>query len=315
MVAVGILAWLAGSADAHKADAPFTVAGRAVPAGAALAGTVEISGGGSVILAAGSRAVADGTAAEPVLRLEHGSADCTVASRSSGRFAVATPHGGMSVIGTAFTVAVGEDTRLSVREGTVEATAGGERLAVGPGGIARLGDAGPPRLYRPLLRTIRVATAEEWNNNGPGTSVTVVGPGPTGYPSVRLDFAAGSWPWASCIWRPGVDWRDADGISLVLTGTGSGRRLELELMDDGPEAMAGGRDGYERFVVGFVDDAIGWHERRFPFTGFARRADLWPGMPNDGFGRERVHGLSLIGPESSARASLQIERIGLYRTR
>lgn len=306
--AAGVLAWLAVRPAADRA--PFAVVGRAAPAGTALAGTVTINGGGSIVLAPGSAAVADGTAAEPVLRLGRGTADCTVAPRPQGRFSIVTPHGSLAVVGTAFTVEVGDGTILAVREGTVEAAAGGDRQAVGPGGVARFGAGAPLRAFLPVLRPVPVAAAADWNNS-PGTRVTAVGTGPTGAPALRLDVPAGQVPWASCQWRPGVDWRDADGISLIISGSGSGQRLLLEVMDDGPDRVAGGRDAYERFAVEFSDDAVGWRELRFPFSAFTRRKDLWPGMPDDGFGRERVHGLSLIPVQ--APYSCQVERLGLYR--
>ena len=72
---VGVLAWLANGADATATTAgPFAVAGRGVSAGAVLSGTIGITGGGSVVLAAGSRAVADPvdidlTGQEPIERV------------------------------------------------------------------------------------------------------------------------------------------------------------------------------------------------------------------------------------------------------
>jgi hypothetical protein len=273
---------------------------------------VSINGGGSIVLAPGSTAVADGTPAEPVLRLGRGGADCTVAPRPQGRFSIVTPHGSLAVVGTAFTVEVGDGTSVAVHEGIVEARAGDQRQAVGPGGVARFGAGAPLRAFLPILRPVPAAAAADWNNS-PGTRVTAVGAGPTGAPALRLDVRAGQVPWASCQWRPGVDWRDADGISLILSGSGSGQRILLEVMDDGPDSVAGGRDAYERFAVEFRDDVVGWHELRFPFSSFARRKDLWPGMPDDGFGRERVHGISLI--PVPAPYSCLIERIGIYRDR
>jgi hypothetical protein len=308
LAAVGILAWLAGGADPVAIDAPFISAGRAVPPGTALAGTVEIQGGGSVVLEPGSQAEAAGTGSEPVLRLDRGRVACVVAPRTHGRFSITTPHGRMTVIGTVFSVEVGTDTMLSVREGTVEAIAGEDRQAVGPGAVARF--AGGVRLFRPILRSVRLDSAAAWNNNSPGTRVTAIGRGPTGEPAFRLDIRSGETPWASSLWRPGVDWRDVEGISLVISGTGTGQQVQLEVMDDGPDPIKGQRDGFERFVVTFTDDVVGWHERRFPFSSFVRRRDLWSGMPDDGFGRARVHGLSLI--PAQAPFSCAVERIALY---
>ncbi|HAT09403.1 MAG TPA: hypothetical protein DCS97_02140 [Planctomycetes bacterium] len=307
---VGVLAWLAGGMDPAP---PFVSAGRPVQPGMALAGVVAINGGGSIVLAAGSVAEAAGIASSPELRLDRGRVDCSVAPRTEGHFSVVTPHGRMEVIGTSFAVAVGEETQLTVREGIVEASAGGERHAVGPGGMANFAG-GAVRALQPILRPLSTASISNWNNNSPGITVTAAGTGPTGASALCFDFRAGRGDrWASCRWLPGLDWRDADGLSLVLFGGGTGKRILVEVMDDGADREVGGRDRYERFAVGFDDDVVGWHERRFPFNAFVRRDDLWPGIPNDGFGRERVHGISLIPSQTPLRYT--VERIGIYRSR
>lgn len=304
LVAVGAVVWLR-----QPASGPFTVAGRQVVAGSALHGAVGIAGGGSIELSTDAVAMAAGDARDPVLRLVAGQVRCEVAPRGEGAFHVETPHGGLRVLGTIFQVAVAENTRLRVERGLVEATAGGIAERVGAGGMALIAPGRPPEAYQAAARLLPTSDLAAWNNNSKGVTVVVAGDGPTGQPALRLDLSARSALWASCVWRPGVDWRDFAGVSLVMEGRGTGAKLQLEIMDNGPASVSGKRDAYERFLVEFQDDRVGWHERRFHFAAFRRRQDLWPGMPDDGFGRDAVHGFSII---AHAPWQGRIERVALF---
>lgn len=307
LLALGATVWLATAGGAPAA--PFSADGRPLAAGTPLSGTVGVAGGGSAVLSSGAEAVAAGDAREPVLRLGRGTVRCTVEPRPAGGFRVATPHGEVRVIGTVFSVAVDGSTRLTVERGVVEAVAGGGAVRVSAGGAALLAAGRSPTLFQDVSRLLPTGDASAWNNSSPGAQVRSEGTGPTGLPAQHLDLTARPALWASCLWRPGVDWRAQEGVSLVLEGKGTGERLQLEIMDNGPDQVAGRRDAYERFIVDFRDDIAGWHERRFPFTAFQRRKDLWPGMPDDGFGRAEVHGFALIAVDLWQG---RVERLGLY---
>lgn len=310
LLALGVGWWELRPAPAIPA--PFAQAGQSLPSGSPLTGEVAITGGGTVTLPAGAQAVAAGTADAPELHLDRGTAICQVASRAGrGPFTVVTPHGRLRVVGTAFTVAVADDTSLAVQDGVVEASTSTASVSVGPGGRTRLATGTAPRLFAAVQQTARTASPADWRNNSPGTVAAAAGTGPTGAPVVRFALGKDAAPWASTEWREGVDWRQGTGISLVVLGTGSGTSWSLELFDNaGPGPRPGGRDTYERFIVTFADDVVGWHERRFPFASFVRRQDLWPGLPNDGLGLGAVHGLSLIAGQPAAR--ITVERIGVY---
>lgn len=306
LAAMGVLAWLAGGADA----APFAVAGRGVPAGTALVGTVDINGGGKVVLAAGSRAIAAGTAAEPVLRLDGGNADCTVAPRAEGHFAVATPHGEVRVIGTVFTVGVAEATTVTVASGQVEVRAGDAAITVGPGGQARIDPGHPPQVFGPVLAVLPVSDPAAWNYRSANVRLAAAGSDPVGHPVLRFTMGGQAWPWIVANWPQPLDWSRGAGVSVILFGTGSGRRIAIEVCDDGKTEPGSKNGRYARFIHPFADDRRGWHERRLPFSGFARR-DALMDAGYDGLTTTRIHGVAVIGPEQGD-GDLLIGRIGVY---
>ncbi len=313
LMATGLLWWTTGR-EAAVAYA-FTVAGRGVPAGTSLSNSVELVGGGRIELEAGAEAFAGGTGESPVLRLRRGRADCQVATRAGrGPFIVQTPQGDLRVVGTAFRVAVTDHTDLSVHEGVIEVSSAGGTVAVTPGQRVRVTAGLAPSIFHTVDRVMPLSSPTDWTNCNGGTIVASDGVGPTGAPALKLHLMGAPNPWAGVRWPAGTDWRQATGLSLVYAGTGNGRRLELELLDNGPGARdtVTGKDSYERFKVSFTDDRPGWQERRFPFDSFVRRPDLWADMPNDGLTLAQVHGLTLIANQS--QDELRVERIAVYVT-
>lgn len=299
--AIGLWLLLSGPAvappSAPVVAAPFTRDGRGLAAGDALAGTVDVAGGGSVELAPGTTAIAAGDARHPVLELRAGTADCRIASRQEGAtFAVRTPQGSAAVVGTRFRVVVADAiTRVAVAEGTVAVA--GTDAAVTPlhaGGEAVLTAGRPVLVFAPVAAVLTTAPAA-WNNNSPGAVITAAGSDPTGRSATRL-VARRANGWAGMLWADApVDWRRYQGLSVLVRGTGSGRRFDLEILDNRGKAIPGVGDGCERYLTRLVDQSAEWRELRLPFAAMVRRPDLWPGQPNDGFGLDLVHGLSLIG--------------------
>lgn len=316
VAAIGLWLLLSGPAAAPPAvpvvAVPFTRDGQGLAAGDPLAGTVEVAGGGSVELAPGTVAVAAGDARHPVLELRAGTVDCRIAPRQEGTtFAVRTPQGSATVVGTRFRVVVGEaSTRVAVAEGTV-AVAGADAVAtpVRAGGEAVLTTGRPVQAFAPVAAVLATAPAA-WNNNCPGAVITAAGSDPTGRSATRL-VARRANGWAGMLWADApVDWRRYQGLSVLMRGTGSGRSFDLEILDNRGKAIPGVGDGCERYLTRLIDQSAEWREVRLPFAAMVRRPDLWPGQPNDGFGLDHVHGLSLIG--GAEGLDLVVGRIAPY---
>lgn len=314
--AIGLWLLLSGPAAAPPAvpvvAAPFTRDGQGLAAGDALAGTVEVAGGGSVELAPGTVAVAAGDARHPVLELRAGTVDCRIAPRQEGTtFAVRTPQGSATVVGTRFRVVVADaSTRVAVAEGTV-AVAGADAVAtpVRAGGEAVLAAGRPLRVFAPVATVLATAPAA-WNNNSPDAVVTAAGSDPTGRSATRL-VAPRANGWAGMLWADApVDWRRYQGLSVLVRGTGSGRSFDIEILDNRVRAIPGIGDGCERYMTRLIDNSVEWRELRLSFATLYRRPDLWPGQPNDGLGLDRVHGLSLIGDAEGL--DLVVGRIAPY---
>jgi ferric-dicitrate binding protein FerR (iron transport regulator) len=207
LLAVGGWWWLSPSAPVARAD------GRVLAVGSALGGpspaTVSWSDGTRAELAPDSAAVltVDG------LDLRRGRVACTVAPRGREPFRVHTPAGGITVVGTRFTIdldAIG--TRLAVAEGIV--TAGGRTW--GPGSRVRLRD-GAAQAETEVWRwpgsgrldigreEAGAAVSGLWNEDGGE------------FPCIRIDLRQSPWGW-----RPGLSLsariRTTDGGPLTLQG-------------------------------------------------------------------------------------------------
>lgn len=290
----------------RPSEAPFSRDGQPLPAGSPLVGTVAIAGGGTVEIAVHSTALAGGDALRPELVLERGRAICTVAPRASGAsFTVRTPHGSAAVVGTSFTVAVTDRTRVAVSEGRVAVTGTHGRLEVDAGALAELGADRAPELFAPVAQPLDLPWAA-WNNGSADLRPRTDGTGPNGQTALRVDLVDHQ-TWVGCWWRRGRDWSGHAGLSLTVQGDGSGRRFLLEVLDNAGIPDDG--RSCERFIVEVTDERSGWREIRVPFTAMRRRQDLYPDQPNDGFGRTSVHGITLIGEQP---LTLHVERIALY---
>lgn len=309
-IAAGLLAALTALLW-PSAGAPFRQVGQPLAAGTALSGTVELAGGGSVALDAGSVAVAAGTARAPRLELHAGVARCTVASRAGvPPFVVTTPHGEVRVLGTAFAVAVDADTRVAVERGVVEVAAQGATRRLAAGASARLAADAPPAVFGAVAQVARTAAPTDWDISSAGTAVTAAGSGPTGAPAQRLRFTGQHQPWVGVFWlRDLPDWSRATGISLVLCTPGTGSRLRFDLVDECPPDQPRNWRDSERFTATVPDDAPGWREVRIPFTAFKRLAELPAAAPDNGLNLTAVRGFRLV---LVGGGEILVERIGVY---
>jgi beta-glucosidase len=73
------------------------------------------------------------------------------------------------------------------------------------------------------------------------------------------------------------NWTAYDGLAFWLKGTGSGRKLSIELKDGGTDAGHS-----ELFDLAITDDVAGWKRVEAPFKRFKRRASQPAGAPTDG---------------------------------
>ncbi len=143
-------AWLAiaavlllciGLAVSGKQSTGITRDGQAWPEGAAIA--VEDGATSELRWNDGSTVAITGPATAQVvddrLRLDAGGCRAVITAQGAGRFAVATPHGLASVVGTRFRLHVAGSTALVVDEGHVRLSSNGVVRDCGPGGLALCG--------------------------------------------------------------------------------------------------------------------------------------------------------------------------------
>jgi len=87
-------------------------------------------------------------------------------------------------------------------------------------------------------------------------------------------------------WVP-QDWTAYEGISFWLYGQNTGNDLLFEIQDNRNPGSTGA--DVEIWSYGFKDDFSGWQLFTLDFSVFVRK-EIGNGAPNDGFGRDEVHG-------------------------
>lgn len=112
-------------------------------------------------------------------------------------------------------------------------------------------------------------------------------------------------------WMP-YDWRAFDGISFWLHGQDSGVELFVDIIENRNRDTI--TEDAERFVYTFKDDFAGWKRISIPFDDFVRK-DIGNGAPDDGFGRERVHGWAIGSMFTDGPRTFYIDDLSLQRSR
>ncbi|MEM7130087.1 MAG: carbohydrate binding domain-containing protein [Chloroflexota bacterium] len=103
-----------------------------------------------------------------------------------------------------------------------------------------------------------------------------------------------------------MDWSDRNGISLWFKGSNSGLTFQVEISDNGPDAI-----GAERFDYEFVDDSTDWKRFQIPFSAFTRAVDFQPpGAPDDGFTLTQVFGYSIV--LAPGAGSFHMDEVALF---
>ncbi|MCP4425069.1 MAG: family 16 glycosylhydrolase [Chloroflexi bacterium] len=87
-------------------------------------------------------------------------------------------------------------------------------------------------------------------------------------------------------WTP-QDWSGYEGVSFWLYGANTGNTLLFEIQDNRNPGSTG--SDTEIWNYTFTDDFAGWQYIELGFDEFARK-EIGNGAPNDGFGRDEVHG-------------------------
>ncbi len=88
-------------------------------------------------------------------------------------------------------------------------------------------------------------------------------------------------------WTP-QDWTSYEGISFWLYGQNTGNDLLFEIQDNRNPGSTGA--DVEIWSHAFVDDFSGWRLFMLDFDDDFVRKEIGNGAPNDGFGRDQVHG-------------------------
>ncbi len=88
-------------------------------------------------------------------------------------------------------------------------------------------------------------------------------------------------------WTP-QDWSSYKGISFWLYGQNTGNDLLFEIQDNRNPGSTGA--DVEIWSHAFVDDFSGWRLFMLDFDADFVRKEIGNGAPNDGFGRDEVHG-------------------------
>lgn len=88
-------------------------------------------------------------------------------------------------------------------------------------------------------------------------------------------------------WVP-QDWSSYEGISFWIYGQNTGNQLLFEVQDNRNPGSTGADT--EIWSHAFVDDFSGWRMFVLDFDADFTRKEIGNGAPNDGFGRDEVHG-------------------------
>ena len=88
-------------------------------------------------------------------------------------------------------------------------------------------------------------------------------------------------------WVP-QDWTSYVGVSFWLYGQNTGNDLLFEIQDNRNPGSTG--TDVEIWSHAFVDDFSGWKQFVLDFEDDFTRKEIGNGAPNDGFGRDQVHG-------------------------
>jgi beta-glucanase (GH16 family) len=105
------------------------------------------------------------------------------------------------------------------------------------------------------------------------------------------------------------DWSTYEGISFWMYGTGSGKQLFVDILDNrnpGSES-----DDAERFSVPFTDTFTGWQKLEFPFADFVRK-EIGNGAPNDGLGLFEMHGYAIGTLDTGGPRTYYVDNVALY---
>jgi beta-glucanase (GH16 family) len=106
-------------------------------------------------------------------------------------------------------------------------------------------------------------------------------------------------------WVP-QDWSTYEGISFWIFGHGTGDTLFVEIRDN--RTLGSTSDDSEVWSYDFPDDFTGWQYFEIPFADFYRK-EIGNGAPNDGFGRETVHGWALGSLTSTGTQTRYIDNV------
>lgn len=128
-----------------------------------------------------------------------------------------------------------------------------------------------------------------------------------GNKAMRVTYDISAWGGFDHSLSTAEDWSGHEGLSFWVKGTGSGKRVQFEVKDGGPNA------GQAELWAGyFTDDTDGWKQVRTPFEDFVRRPDHQPaGAPSDGvLELTDMWGYAVNLPAASG--TLEFDQVELY---
>lgn len=273
--------------------------------------SLSVAGGSLNIAPNGVLVVKDRTTHMLHLELERGSISCAWPDQGQRNVSIATGFGEVSIAGTKFTLDRHmTGCAITVTEGAVNCTTrSGQSALLGAGHDGWLDDQASfshaPAMRMPIDGPSR-SSPSGWDRSRVRWSRDEK-MGPMGQPAISVHLSARGWVTYYRDRRP-ADWRAFDGMRLWLHGDGSNAEIGIEVADN---AAPGPDDRMERFVHSLRIDWRGWRLLRIPFAAFVRRTpQASRHAPDDGFGRDQVHGWSLFAGTQSVQ--LRIAEPGLY---